>query len=193
MNDLAKKVSKEDAIKKGYLQNKKVFLRPIVRGGKMITSPEHVAYFQIEGANNWFQLPQNPVTGVLINPFDSNEERAFFEQELDIDLNVNKKKDNFWHTFFVKVIKDYNLMHDGYKFDLSDPLDNLRWRVTKLQNMTAPDWEHRLSRGEYRFALVDEGYAEEAEQNTTNKTIEAFTFLGSIQNNLKDMKDFMGV
>ena len=59
--------------------------------------------------------------------------------------------------------------------------------------MSAPDWEHRLSRGEYRFALVDEGYAEEVEQNTTNKTIEAFTFLGSIQNNLKDMKDFMGV
>lgn len=185
-------ISKEEAFRKGFLQNKKVYLRPVIRGGKMISSPNHVAYFQYEGAGNWFQLPKNSL-GVLVNPFNSDEEKTFFEQELDIDLNVNKKKDNFWHTFFVKVIKDYNLMHDGYIFNLSDPLDNLRWRVTKLQPFVAPDWENRTARGEYRFALVDEGYAEEKEQTNTNKTIEAYTYLGSIQNSAKAMKDFMGV
>lgn len=186
-------VSKEEAIKKGYLQNKKVFLKPVIRGGKMISSPEHVAYFQIEGANNWFQLPRMLVTGVLANPFTSDDERQFFEKELDVDLSVHKKKDNFWHTFFVKVIKDYNLMHSGYEFNLLDPLDNLRYRVTKLQEIVAPDWEHRYSRGEYRFALVEEGYAEEKESTNTNKTIEAYTYLGSIQNSVKEMKDFLGV
>jgi len=185
-------ISKEEAFKKGYLQNKKVFLKPVVRGGKMITSPEHVAYFQYEGAGNWFQLPKNKL-GALVNPFNSEEEKKFFEEELDVDLNVNKKKDNFWHTFFVKVIKDYNLMHEGYVFNLSDPLDNIRYRVTKLQPHVAPDWEKRTSRPEYRFALVEEGYEEEREQTDTNKTIEAFTYLGSIQNSSKAMKDFLGV
>jgi hypothetical protein len=185
-------ISKEEAFKKGYLQNKKVFLKPVVRGGKMITSPEHVAYFQYEGASNWFQLPKNKLN-VLVDPFVSNEEREFFEKELDLDLNVNKKKDNFWHTFFVKVIKDYGLMHDGYAFDLTDPLDNLRYRVTKLQPQVAPNWESRTSKGEYRFALVEEGYAEEKEQTETNKLIEAYTYLGSIQNSARAMKDFLGV
>jgi len=185
-------ISKEEAFKKGYLQNKKVFLKPVIRGGKMISSPEHVAYFQYEGASNWFQLPKNRLN-VLVDPFISNEEREFFEKELDLDLNVNKKKDNFWHTFFVKVIKDYGLMHNGYAFNLADPLDNLRYRVTKLQPQVAPNWDSRTARGEYRFALVEEGYAEEKEQTETNKLIEAYTYLGSIQNSARAMKDFMGV
>lgn len=185
-------INREEAFKKGYLQNKKVFLKPVVRGGKMISSPEHVAYFQYEGAGNWFQLPKTPLN-VLIDPFSSVEEREFFEKELDLDLNVNKKKDNFWHTFFVKVVKDYNLMHDGYAFNLADPLDNLRWRVTKLQPQVAPSWEQRTDRGEYRFALVDEGYAEAKEQSDTNKLLEAYTYLGSIQNSTKAMKDFLGI
>lgn len=185
-------INREEAFKKGYLQNKKVFLKPVVRGGKMISSPEHVAYFQYEGAGNWFQLPKTPLN-VLVDPFSSVEEREFFEKELDLDLNVNKKKDNFWHTFFVKVVKDYNLMHDGYAFNLADPLDNLRWRVTKLQPQVAPSWEQRTDRGEYRFALVDEGYAEAKEQSDTNKLLEAYTYLGSIQNSTKAMKDFLGI
>jgi hypothetical protein len=185
-------VSREEAFKKGYLENKKVYLKPVIRGGKMITAPEHVAYFQYDGAMNWFQLPKTEL-GVLANPFKDDEERKFFEEELDLDLNVNKKKDNFWHTFFVKVMKDYSLMHEGYTFNLSDPLDNLRYRVTKLQAMVAPSWDQRLNRGDYRFALVDENYAEEKEHTETNKTIEAYTYLGSIQNSLREMKDFLGV
>jgi hypothetical protein len=185
-------ISKEEAFRRGYLQNKKVFLKPVVRGGKMITSPEHVAYFQYEGAGNWFQLPVNQL-GVMIDPFSSEDEKKFFEETLDLDLNVNRKKDNFWATFFVRVTKDYNLMHDGYVFNLADPLDNLRWRVTKNQPHVAPDWESRTARGEYRFALVEEGYAEEKEQTETNKAIEAYTYLGSIQNSTKAMKDFLGV
>lgn len=186
-------ISKEEAFKKGYLQNKKVYLKPVVRGGKMISSPTHVAYFQYEGANNWFQLPKSMKTGALANPFTNMEEQEFFEKELDLDLNIHKKKDNFWHTFFVKVVKDYNLMHEGYIFDLSEPMENLKWRVTKLQEMVAPSWDERLDRGEYRFALVDEGYEEAKEQSDTNRTIEAYTYLGSIQNSVREMKDFLGV
>lgn len=185
-------ISKEEAFRKGYLQNKKVYLKPVVRGGKLVTSPEHVAYFQMEGANNWFQLPMNEL-GVLVDPFSGEEERSFFEKTLGIDLNVNKKKDSFWHTFIVKVVKDYALMHEGYIFNLADPLDNIRYRVTRLQGMVAPSWEERYNRGDYRFALVDEGHAEEVEQTGTNKTIEAYTYLGSIQNSVREMKDFLGI
>jgi len=185
-------ISKEEALQKGYLQNKKVYLKPVPRGGKMITSPAHIAYFQVEGASNWFQLPKGE-RGTLINPFTSDEERKFFEEQLDTDLSVHKKKDNYWHTFFVKVKKDYNLMHNGYEFDLTDVMDNLRYRVTKLQSFVAPSWEARHSKGDYKFALVDEGYEDARELDTTNKLTEAYMLFGEIRNSTVKMSDVLGV
>lgn len=181
-----------EAFNKGYLEKKKVFLRPVPRGGKLIKSPDHIAYFQVEGAKNWFQLPVAD-RGGLVNPFKSEEEKKFFENTLDLDLSVHKKKDNFWHTFFVKVVKDYDLMHEGYKFDLSDPLDNLRYRITKLQGFVAPSWEKRTSKGEYKFALVDEGYEEAKELDSGAKMAEAYTLYGEIRNSIPKMKNVLGV
>jgi hypothetical protein len=182
-----------EAFDKGYLQKKKVFLKPVPRGGKLVKSPEHVAYFQIEGAKNWFQLPKAE-RGGYANPFPlGDEEKQFFEKELDIDLSIHKKKDNFWHTFFVKVIKDYNLMHEGYKFDLSDPMDNLRYRVTKMQAFVAPSWEDRFNKGEYKFALVDEGYEEAQELDAGAKMAEAYTKYGEIRNSIPKLKNILGV
>jgi hypothetical protein len=191
MIDSKEVISKEEAFKKGYLQNKKVFLKPVIRGGKMIKSSEHVAYFQYEGANNWFQLARTN-RNTLVNPFKDDEEKRFFEAELDVDLSIHKKKDNFWATFFVKVVKDWNLMHIGYEFDLSDPMDVLRFKVMQHEPTCAPDWEHKFSKGEYRFALVEEDYEEKVETDATQKLISAYTFLGTLKSSATKMKEFLG-
>lgn len=189
-----KEQTSKDAFKEGYLEKKRVYLKPVIRGGKMVTKPEHVAYFQYEGASNWFALPLDERTNTLVNPFVSEEEQQYFEKRLDTDLGIYKKKpDNFWHSFFVKVTKDFALMSDGYVFNLADPLDNLRYRVTKLQPFVAPSWEERFDKAEYRFALVDEGYEDEVESDSANSKIEAYTFLGSIQNSATKMRDFLGI
>jgi hypothetical protein len=185
-------ITKEEAFDKGYLQKKKVFLKPISKSGGMVTNPIHVAYFQVEGASNWFQLPKNE-RGAFVNPFKDEEEKAYFEQVLDVDLGVHKKKDNFWHTFFVKVKKDYSLMHNGYEFDLADPLDNLRYRVAKLQGFIAPDWESKHNQGDFRFALVEEGYEEQKELSDTNKITEAYMLFGEMRNSVTKMSDVLGV
>lgn len=184
-------ISVEEAFKKGYLKKKKVFLKPVIRGGRMIKSPDHVAYFQYEGANNWFQLSRDDRNN-LNNPFVNEEEKIFFESRLDIDLNIHKKKDNFWKTFFVKVVKDYNLMHSGYEFDLTDLMDVLRFKVMQFEPTVAPDWEHRFARGEYRFALVEDDYEERVETDATQKLIKAFTFLGTLKGSATNMKEFLG-
>lgn len=191
MVDSKEIISTEEAFKKGYLQHKKVFLKPVIRGGKMIKSPEHVAYFQYEGANNWFQLARTS-RNTLVNPFINDEEKIFFESILDVDLSIHKKKDNFWATFFVKIVKDWNLMHTGYEFDLSDPMDVLRFKVMQYEPTAAPDWEHRFSKGEYRFALVEEDYEEKVETDTTQKLISAYTFLGTLQGSATKMNEFLG-
>lgn len=185
-------VSKSEAIQRRYLENKKVYLKPVVRGGGMIKDPDHVAYFQIEGGNNWFQLPLGD-RGEFIDPFDSEDERLFFEKELDVDLSVHKSKDNFWNTFFVKVVKDYKLMHQGAEFDLSKPLDMLRYKVLKLNHSIAPSWDTRTNRAEYRFALVDEDYEEAKGVSESNKLIEAYTYFGGIKNSPVKMRDFLGM
>lgn len=188
-----KVITKDEAFKRGYLQHKKVYLKPIVRGGRMITQPEHVAYFQFEGASNWFQLAQND-RGELINPFVSDDEKRFFENELGLDLNVNKPKEgNFWRKFFVKVVKDYNLMHNGYEFDLSNPMDVLRYKVMQHQESVASKQEEAYKRPEYRFALVDEGYEEKKQIDTSDKLIEAYTYFGTIKHSIPKMKEFLGM
>lgn len=186
-------ITLEEAFKKGFLEEKIIKLKPIPRGGRMIKSPEHIAYFQTEGAANWFQLPEDGKKGGLVNPFTSEEEKKFFEDYLDVNLSVHRKKDNFWHTFFVKVKKDYNLMHSGYEFDLSDPWDNLRYRVTKLQSFVAPSWDKRFSRGDYRFALVDEDFEEAQEVAKTDRTTTAFMKYGEMRNSVPKMKETLGV
>jgi len=184
-------ISKEVAFGKGYLKNKTVYLKPIVRGGRMVSDPAHVAYFQYEGSSNWFQLPLND-KGNMVNPFDSEEEKNFFEKVLDLDLGIHGKG-NFWEKFFVKVIKDFALMHNGYEFDLSDPMEVLRYKVTTKQEFVAPNWESRYNRPEYRFALVDEDYEIQAEADASSELIEAYTYFGAIKSSTPKMRDFLGI
>lgn len=187
-----KAISKEEAIKKGYLQNKKVFLKPIPRAGKMITESSHMGYFMWEGATLHVALPQGE-RGDLINPFNSDEEKKFFEKELDLDLNIHKKKDNFWHNFYVKVKKDAMMMEDGVEYDLKDPKDNLRYRVLLKQDFVCTEWDKRFTKGHYRFVLVDE-YHDVEEANSIIATQEqAWVFFGSIMHSPKKMKDFLSV
>ena len=50
-------MTREEAIRKGYLENRIVFLKPSPRKGKIVKDPEHVGYFMYEGAGVHFVLP----------------------------------------------------------------------------------------------------------------------------------------
>lgn len=186
-------ISTEEAIKKNYLSNKKVFLKPVTRrGNKMITDPSHIGYFMWEGAKKSYCLPMDE-HGILVNPFESEEEKEFFESLLDTDLNPRKRDNKFWNTFYVVISKTAEFMSKGKVFDLSDPLDNIRYRVLKLQRReVAPNWDARFERPTYKFALVEEDY-EEKEDNLELERMEAiFTFWGTIKSSTKKMKEFLG-
>jgi hypothetical protein len=185
-------ITREEAFNKGYLKNKKIKLKPVIRGGQMVNDSAHVNFFQYEGASNWFQLPTDK-KNQLVNPFDSTEEQEFFEGVLDINLSIHTEKDNFWKKTFVKVMKDYNLMHDGYEFNLSDPMDVIRYKITKLQDSVAPSLETQYSRPSYRFALVDEEIEEERKAANTQDVTDAYIYFGEIRNSAVKMRDFLGM
>jgi len=185
-------ISREEALAKGYLEDRIVYLRPSPRKGKMIKDPTHVGYFMHEGATMRFVLPKNS-RGELVNIFSSKEEQAFFEEELDVDLSIHKKKDNFWNSFSVKFQKSPITMHLGEKFDLKNPSDNLRVRILRHCMEVAPSWDQRFEYPTYKFALVEDDYEENKASEEALKQQEIWKFFGSISNNSLKMKEFVSV
>ena len=184
--------TREEALVKGYLENKVVFLRPSPRSGKMIKDPAHVGWFMHEGATMKFVLPKNK-RGEIINVFKSKEEQEYFESELGVDLNPLKKKDNFWHTFSVTFQKSPITMYEGAKFNLADSTDNLRARVLERCGNVAPNWDKRFALPAYKFALVAEDYEESKASEKALRQQEIWKFFGSIANNTTKMREFVGV
>jgi hypothetical protein len=185
----------EEGIKKGYLEDKIVYLKPSPRRGKMVNREDHVAYFMYEGASINFVLPSEKTKRTLVNPFKNLEEKKFFEETLDLDLNpYATPSENFWTTFRVRFTKDPKTLKDGIKFDLSDPMDNLRYRVVKENiDLVAPNWEERTNKPGYRFALVDEFYEEKRANSTMEALEKIFTFFGTIKERPGALKEFLEV
>lgn len=186
-------MTREEAFKKGFLIKKKVFLKPVPRKGKMVNDPAHSAFFMHDGAWINFVLPTERNRPVLANPFKTNEEKEFFEKELDVDLNPYKRQENFWKTFRVKFQKTPSSMMNGLELDLADPIDGLRWRVLKLCPDVASDWDTRLSRPSYKFALVDGDYEETKASSDLDLIEEMFTFYGTIKQSPVKLRNFLEV
>lgn len=176
---------------KNYLENRKVILKPIIKPGGM-NPAGHDGEFMYTGSEVHFVLPYNIKKGRL-ETILTKDEQAFFENELNEDLSIHNKKDNYWHAFTVKIRKDDKLMDTGYEMDLSDPIDNLRWRLLKIQSHVAPSWEDRYKRGEYKFVLVSEDEMTDSRALIADKRKDAYMFLGRIENSPKKMKDFLRV
>jgi hypothetical protein len=183
----------QEGIEKGFLENKVVYVKPIPKkGNKMITDPAHVGYFMWEGARKSFCLPLDKY-GVLANPFKNEEEALFFSKILDLDLNTKRKDNNFWHNFYVNIIKTPSFMASGEKYNLADPMDNVRVRILLLQEEVAPSWDARFERPGYKFAIVAEDYQEKTENIEMEILKTVYTFMGSIENSPKKMQEFLGV
>jgi len=181
---------KEEA--KGILFEKKVRLLPVPRDGAMIDDPKHIGWFMYEGTKVRFVLPKSRSRRTLY-PLLNDTEKEFFESVLGVDLNPYAKEDNFWHTFEVVIEKNEHMMKYGVEFDLSDPMDNLKWRLLKIQEQVAPSWADRYEDGAYRFALVDSDY--EAAAKVTKATLreKAYKFLSKMSNSQVKLYDFLSI
>lgn len=185
-------MTKEEAIKKGILENKIVRLKPIKKAGKMITDPKHMGYFMFDGSFKNYVLPRDPRTGAF-KPILDDDAMEYFSKELREDLSFNKKEDNFWDKYSVRIVKDGSLMVQGKEFDLSEPWQNLDYRIMSALSITAPSYEMREANPKYiwYFAEANEELAIEAKK--TAKTQEVWTFFGSITNNKQKMIDLLSV
>lgn len=177
---------------KSFLTEKKVKIVMVPRGGGMIDDPNNVGYYRYNGTKISWCLPKSQSKRTLV-PILNAEEREFFEKALQLDLNFYKKEDNFWGTFYVDIMVDENFKKFGLELDLSDPMDNLKWRVWKTFPGMAPSWDERFDRGEYILALVDAEYQEEQKATKANKNLKAYKHLGRLEGSHTKLFDFLTI
>lgn len=189
---MAKKIM-EGGIADTYLPKKKIILKPTPRTGQMVDDPNHKMYFMMEDAIIEWKLPLNEKNGQLHDPFASPEERKFFEEVLDTDLNIFNKTNNFWWNFKVQVTKTPNLIEDGIVFDLSDPMQNLKVKILKLQEDIAPNWSQRKRRPKYKWVLVDETQEFVDKSSEADKLADAYAHFATIKNSESKMIEFLKI
>lgn len=166
-----------------------VVVEPIMKArNPLVNDPDHEAYFLFNTAKIEYMLPVDRNNN-LVNPFSSKEEQDWLEKELDVDLNIYKQKDNFWHRHKVRLGKD------SRKLNLQNPKDYLDYLVLRSNPLyIAPSADKRLARATYRYAMVSEGYqvAEKAKKSNTKK--EAYKAAAKLEAQGKEaMVDFLRV
>lgn len=185
-------MERAEAIEKGYLANKIVYLRPIVKEGDMIKDLKHIAIFKMEGAGDGYTLKMDPVTQRVINPFKNDEEMKYFSDVKGEDLNPYKKGNEFWRNYTLKIVKTPELMSMGRRFDMSDPDDALAVKVLLTWPEVGPDWESRRN-GNYRYVFVDENYEYEKAASQNDELIQIGEILGEMKNSPTKMRNFLNI
>lgn len=183
----------EQALEANYLEDKIVFLKPVPRKSNMVNDPGHKAYFKMEGAADRYCLKTDEVSQKKINPFKDEAEMKFFSEIMGEDLNPYKTNSPFWSNFYVTVVKTPELMTVGKRFDLSQPIENLQYKVLLTwKKEIAPDWDSRFN-GEFRYAFVGKDYEEMKVRTQVDEWMTIGQVLGSMQNSLPKMRTFLNV
>lgn len=196
-------MEKKEAIKAGYLQEKKVFLKPIInKSGKMVSDRTHSGYFMWEGAVASFTFRIVDDRGNIINPFKNDDERKYFESVLGQNLNPYDVESK-WYTQkgkFIKVDvqKTPDFMSRGMEFRLDDPEQNLQYRVLVSNKNTypigiAPSPDEVKEGINYKFVLVEENYEDDKSSKTMDMMSENYIYYGTIKDNVKKLRDLLGI
>lgn len=142
-----------------FLEKKKIQIKPLVRTDGFIVSADKSGATGFDMTKKGFTLP----TKSDGNYFDflTPDEQEAFEKMLNLPKGSlsfyikdrKKASESYWNP------KSFSLQvsPEGVTLDLSKPLDNLKFRLTKVfkDKLIAPSWSERFNRGEYLFVVVD--------------------------------------
>lgn len=171
------------------IETHKIIVKPNLfrSSNKLVTDPNHEAYFLMGNSTISYTLPKD-MHGNLINPFKSENEKVWLEKELDLDLNHHKAKDNFWHTFSVKMGKDEKHL------ELKNPKHYLEYVILRANFMhIAPSLEMARKRATYRYIMTTAEAEAIKSANKADLQIEAYMVLGKLRESREDMLNFLKV
>ena len=166
------------------LENRKVKISPFAKTDGLITSTDKSGSKPFEGTKQVYGLPNKEGQYSYLEILTEKEQKEF-ERLLQVPANslsfyVSDKirlKENFWSKFKLP------LTFDGLNLDLTNPTENLQFRVAKaLKHLIAPSWGERLSRQEYRYYIEEEDVKNAEILEQSNITEEGWTKYGEIKN-----------
>ena len=184
----------KEGIDKGYLENRKVYIKPVIMKQPMLLNQKgHAMEFMGEGCKWGFMLGVNK-RGDLENPFKTEEERNYFEKIWGRSLNPRDDKDNYWtspHSAFY-IEKSQELMAGRKYLDLSIPEDNLKYRVLKTCVNDFADGKEDYDMNPYRkFILVDENNDINEKSTKLKDYTDVYIEIGKIRSSKTEMIKFL--
>lgn len=106
----------------------------------------------------------------------TKEEKDYLEDRTGLKLSVYG---DFWKSYYVSLFKD----DASNKFDLSDEIDYINYKILSACPEVAPDWESRNLNQEYRFAITREGEVQDEKKKLLDVKFEAVKHYGKIEEN----------
>lgn len=169
-------------------KKEKVVVEPIMRQrNALISDPNHEAFFLFGTATNTYCLPLDR-QGNLVSPFESDAEKEWLEDLLDLDLNHHKKEKNFFKEHKVKLGKEARTL------DLANPKDYIDYVILRSnKKYIAPDGDSAYKLATYRYSLNEESYKEEVKAKKADTKIECYMALGELKTDRKRMVNFLKI
>jgi hypothetical protein len=174
---------------KAYLEDKTVTIKPIDRGRIYMGVKNHDGSTIFTDAVMALTLPRDAKKNQLVAIL-TKEEQAAFEKELNRtpgELSLYNKDSNFWRKeMIVKLTKE------GLKLDLSNPVDNLKYRVIRAnKKVIAPSWSERFEDAAYKFAIEEEGVMIAEKIKKADKSKIAWKEYGKIEDTISKLKNVL--
>lgn len=169
------------------MKGKKVYVRPIKRQFGMVSDPSHEAYFLFGQSTKEYSLPITS-NGKLVYPFSCDEEKAWLEKELRVDLNPNLTKDNYWIDRFVALGKGEKTL------DISDPNDYVSYLILlHNKDLIAPNGETKMRKKTYKYSLEEENFDLSFKAKKSNLKAEAFSEYFKIKDNKTTLINYLRI
>ena len=192
----------KEALDKGILEERIVYLRLIPKPNALTSDPKHVAYAGFDGSIKELTILSDKY-GSYINPFNGkpgkytqDEERLFFEKIVHANLNVYSSDLKFWDNYSFKIVKDPNIIKVGIKFDLSNPKQALDYRALLTnKKLICPDMSTYKNNPNpfYEYVFVDADYEEIKASVEMDENKRVYIFFGKIEDSPTKMRDFLNV
>lgn len=166
----------------------KIRIKLIPKGvNPLIQDPSHEAYNLFGNSTRDYLVPVD-AQGNLHNPFECKEEQLWLEKELDLDLNYHRTDKNYFHTASISLGKLDKII------DLSNPKQYLEYIIARANKQyIAADLASSKKKATFKYVIVAENAEIKATATTANKRIEAYKFLGKIEEDRDAMLNFLKV
>lgn len=187
-------MTRKEALKKGFLEEKTVYLKLIPKPSALVKDPNHIAYGGFDGSITSLTIGVDRFNR-MIDPFRSEKEREYFEEVFKQNLSVYTPNNEFWNKYSFDVVKDPALIKTGFRLYLGDPNQMLHYLVLSrtLKNTVANSPEEFDTNPFCKYVLIEEGHEEKLASAVMDENEEIYTFFGEIKSSIAEMRHFLNV